>query len=137
MAGAAPTLPGFLVDLESGEILTAAPTDWPTHHGVRRIENLVWLPATQNLLLVRLPARSSGGSGLEATLQYAFNAAWSSCSNWKNRNSARSALAKATTVRMLFFEAGEGGAGVLRRLVDEADAVARVARRGTGALPFR
>ena len=28
-----------------------------------------------------------------------FSAAWSSCSNWKNRNSARSASARATSVR--------------------------------------
>ena len=66
--------PGFLVDMESGEVLNAVPPATGPTPRPRRLERLqLAVQSTQNLLLVRLlRPELRADSGIEATLQYAL-----------------------------------------------------------------
>jgi hypothetical protein len=66
--------PGFLVDMESGQVLNAPPPATGPTPRPRRLERLqLAVQSTQNLLLVRLlRPELRADSGIEATLQYAL-----------------------------------------------------------------
>jgi hypothetical protein len=123
-------VPGFLVDFESGEVLPSAPEEVRPSGRRQRLERVrLAVRSTQNLLLVRLlePGLREDAA-VEATLRYALKRGLEEAFELEESELAAEPIGAGDHRAILLYEAAEGGAGVLRRLVEEANALAEVAR---------
>ena len=121
---------GFLVNGETGDMLTDREVEAmtpPERQRVRRVA--LEVQATHNLLLVRLsrPADQTDHA-LRTTLQYALQRGCEQEFELEESELYTEQVGEGASRAILFHETAEGGAGVLRRLAAEPDAVARVAR---------
>ncbi len=121
---------GFVLDLEKGiwgkESDEEGDDQDPVAPTARRV--IPFVEDRKNCLLARLPDdaprefRASLRAALKAAIQVEFQL--------EDMELAAEAIPDPQRERrMLFYEATEGGAGVLRRLLDEPDALPRVARK--------
>jgi ATP-dependent helicase YprA (DUF1998 family) len=120
-------VPGFLVDFESGEVLTATNEGHTrvSHNGLERVSLAV--QTTQNLLLIRLVQPEwREDRTMEATLRYALKRGIEETFDLEETELAAERIGEADHQAILLYETAEGGAGVLRRLVEEADALTQV-----------
>ncbi|MDP9314430.1 MAG: DEAD/DEAH box helicase [Chloroflexota bacterium] len=91
-------------------------------HGVR-----ISVRDTRNLLLVDLPPELGRNAAASASLQYALQRSIQEVFQLEGQELSSELLGEEAGFRILLWESTEGGAGVLRRLVEEPDALARVA----------
>ena len=121
---------GFLVSSETGDMLADRDVEAmnPTERQrVRRIA--LEVQATHNVLLVRYSrAADQADRALRATLQYALQRGCEQEFELEESELNTERVGEGLSRAILLYETAEGGAGVLRRLVAEPDAVARVAR---------
>lgn len=128
---------GFWLDLREGRWLTDKQAtdstvdtgDLPDAQDVKEREKVVpFVHDRSNILVVR--STSLMGEEVAVTLRAALERAIEAEFQLEDAElDSRDLPDHAERGRMLFTEAAEGGAGVLRRLVDEPDAMQRVARK--------
>jgi hypothetical protein len=118
------------VDFESGEVLPSAPEEVRLSGRRQRLERVrLAVRSTQNLLLVRLlePGLREDAA-VEATLRYGLKRGLEEAFELEESELAAEPIGAGEHRAILLYEAAEGGAGVLRRLVEEANALAEVMR---------
>ena len=123
--------PGFLIDFETGEIINGVPAAGPRPLRQQRIENVrLAVTGTQNMLLIRfLRPELRDNPGVQASLQYAIQRGCEQEYQLEESELSAERIGDGDHRSILMFEATEGGAGVLRRLVEDAGALSRIARQ--------
>jgi hypothetical protein len=130
--------PGFLVDFEPGEVVSAKPEENGQPARVHRVENVrLGVVTTQNALLVKLVRPDlQGDPALEATLQYALERGIEHAYQLEETELGAERIGQGEHRSILLYEATEGGCGVLRRLVEEQTALAEVAEEALARCHF-
>jgi len=120
---------GFLINFRTGDVEGAqgftAIQPGNRREDIRRVKLCVW--GTRNLLRLQLP-RLVDDREFEVTLQYALKRGLEEAFQLEEDEIGAVWVGEGEHRSLLFYEVAEGGVGVLRRLVEEPDALAHVAQ---------
>jgi len=131
--------PGFVVDFESGDVMepqaqaVAVPARRPQRPEAVRLA----VQDTQNLLLLR-PSQPGlfNNRALALTLQYALQRGMEQVYQLEENELAAEQIGRDAYAALLFYETSEGGSGVLRRLLENPNALAEVAHAALERLHY-
>ncbi len=132
---------GFSLDLRRGvwgrqpDAEAAGEPEPGSANSVRQGIRLV-VRDTRNLLIVLPPPEVSANAEVIASLQYALQRGIEAVFQLEEQELNSERLGEGARCRIIYWEPSEGGAGVLRRLVEEPDALARVAREALAICHF-
>ncbi|WP_456371191.1 DEAD/DEAH box helicase [Thermodesulfatator atlanticus] len=133
------TTEGFLVDIDSGELISESVYQSQLNDTENRnIERLkLFVQDTQNLLRMRVLARKwQGNPTFETSLCYALKRGLEQAFQLEESEIVVEVLGEGEGRAFIFYEASEGGAGVLRLLVEEPHTLAEVVREALTVLHF-
>ncbi|MCX8024297.1 MAG: DEAD/DEAH box helicase, partial [Thermanaerothrix sp.] len=128
---------GFRIDLDSGEVVHENSQPSPPNRQSQVKTLRLSVQDTQNILLLR-PADPNLFSDrkYEITLRAALQRGLEQVYQLEENELAAESIGKDEHRAILFYETSEGGSGVLRRLVEEPNALAEVARAALERLHF-
>jgi superfamily II DNA/RNA helicase/very-short-patch-repair endonuclease len=127
---------GFLIDLDRGEILTPGgpPPLLPPQNPPESLA--LFVNDTQNILLIYPPASAQQDERFLASLEFALQRGMEIVFQVEESELASSRIGSAGNRALLFWESSEGGAGVLRRLVEEQELIRFIAQAALDRLHF-
>jgi hypothetical protein len=121
---------GFTVNLTNGEI-KSAPSEPEDQPGLRLV-----VSDTENILLIYPPPEIQQDDRAVATLQFALQRGMEQQFQVEEAELASERVGSGDKRAILYWEAAEGGVGVLRRLVEEPNLFAAVAAAALDRLHF-
>lgn len=131
---------GFLVDLVTGEWLSRhglEDDDLPSSVAHQPDVVRLFVKDTQNIMLVqRARDDIDWDEDVQATLQYALQRGMEEVFQIEESEIYSARIGSGSQRSIIFWEASEGGVGVLRHLVEERDTFARVAEASLGRCHF-
>jgi len=134
--------PGFIMDMDRGDWLSEAKLarlseNQPPGRLNLRSKIHLYVRGTANAMLLHLPGHDDATDPrFVVSLQYALARGIQEEFQVEEGELATERIGEGASQRILLWEAAEGGLGVLRRLVEEPDALATVARRALDILHF-
>lgn len=117
---------GFLINPDTGEPITLTEDKTPPSSQIQRVRLAV--QTTQNILLIRPLVDALRKPEVEATLRYAIKRGLEETFQLEETELSAEPIGTGEYRAILLYETAEGGAGILRRLVEEINAFAEVAR---------
>ncbi len=122
---------GYCLNMVNGEINPEKPDDPANLANVH-----LFVSDTENLLIVYPPPETQQDERATATLQFALQRGMEQFFQVEESELASERIGDADRRAILYWEAAEGGVGVLRRLVEEEDLFAAVATAALARLHF-
>lgn len=123
---------GFQVNLKAGEIVSGNAEGSGQEVSTVRL----FTHDTQNILLITPPSEIQDAPDALASFQYALQRGMELAFQIEDSELASEQVGEGERASILYWEAAEGGAGVLRRLVEEPNTLRQVAEKALEALHF-
>lgn len=126
---------GYALDMNSGRWLSREAAANGNNQNIRHDVRL-FVQQTANALLIHLPGDEVRDESFLASLQYALARGMQEEFQVEEGELSVELIGQEERRGILLWESTEGGLGVLRRLVEESDALPKVARRALEILHF-
>jgi len=129
---------GFIINLETGEILKEALQERPRNMKTQNLERLsLFVQDTQNLLRLKfLDPYLIQNKTFETTLKYAFKRGIEQYFQIEEDEIVVESVGGGDERGFIFYEASEGGCGVLRNLIEDPWCFSEVAKEALKVLHF-